>query len=242
MANLLVEIGNTALKAAWSEGTVLGKTFRYQGEKMMDYLLSLTEKEKPEVLAVATANFISEAEAAVLRKECSHLMILDKNHTGALLRYDLPEYLTYDRVAGLVAAAFLFKDKPCTVFDFGTTLTVDFLGESGNYLGGNVSPGCRTRFKSLERYSRTLPLVDTPDDILPEGHSLQSSIESGVISGIMFELEGYIRLRPGNIVVFTGGDAIYFAKRMKNSIFVVSNLVLMGLALITDDYVRKNLQ
>ena len=58
----------------------------------------------------------------------------------------------------------------------------------------------------------------------------------------MFEIEGYIRRRPDNIVIFTGGDAIYFAKRMKNSIFVVCNLVLMGLALITDDYVEKNLK
>ena len=38
MPNLLVEIGNTALKAAWSEGITLGKTFRYQGEKMFDYV------------------------------------------------------------------------------------------------------------------------------------------------------------------------------------------------------------
>ena len=44
-----------------------------------------------------------------------------------------------------------------------------------------------------------------------------------------------------NIANFTGKGAIYFAKRMKNSIFVVSNLVLMRLALITDNYVRKNL-
>ena len=72
-------------------------------------------------------------------------------------------------------------------------------------------------------------------------YTLQGSIESGVISGIMFEIEGYIRLRPENIVIFTGGDAIYFAKKMKNSIFAVCNLVLMGLALITDDYVKKNL-
>ena len=42
MANLLVEIGNTALKAAWAEGTTLGKTFRYQGEKFMDFILSIT--------------------------------------------------------------------------------------------------------------------------------------------------------------------------------------------------------
>ena len=242
MANLLVEIGNTALKAAWSEGTVLGKTFRYQGEKMMDFLLSLTAKEKPGVLAIATANFISSDEEDILRKECRHLIVLDRNHTDTLLRYDLPEYLSYDRAAGLIAAAFLFKDKPCSVFDFGTTLTVDFLSSTGRYLGGNISPGCRTRFKSLERYSKSLPLVDTPEDIRPEGTSIKSSIESGVISGIMFEIEGYVGLRPGNIIVFTGGDAIYFAKKMKSSIFVISNLVLMGLAIITDDYVRKNIE
>ena len=241
MANLLVEAGNTALKAAWVEGTTLGKTFRYQGEKMMDYLLSLLEKERPEVLTVASAYGVSPEEEALLRPRCAHLLILDRSHTELLLHRNFPEYLSYDRAAELVAAGLLFKDKPVTVFDFGTTLTVDFLSREGRYLGGNVSPGCRTRFKALERYSKSLPLVDTPEKILPEGHSLQGSIESGVISGIMFEIEGYIRLRPENIVVFTGGDAIYFAKKMKNSIFAVCNLVLMGLALITDDYVKKNL-
>ena len=48
----------------------------------------------------------------------------------------------------------------------------------------------------------------------------------------MFELDGHICQNPENIVVFTGGDANYFVKRMKNSIFVVCNLVLMGLALM----------
>jgi type III pantothenate kinase len=45
---------------------------------------------------------------------------------------------------------------------------------------------------------------------------------------------------PENIAVFTGGDAIYFAKRMKNSIFVVCNLVLMGLALMAVEYDKKD--
>ena len=242
MANLLVEIGNTALKASWSEGTVIGKTFRYQGEKMMDFILSLTEKEKPEVLAVATANFISDAEENILAKECGHLLILDKNHRETLKEYGLPDYLSYDRAAGLVAVRSLFKGKACTLFDLGTILTVDFLSRSGQFLGGNISPGCRTRFKSVQRYSKSLPLVDTPDEIIREGDSLEASIGSGIISGIMFEIEGYIALHPENIVVFTGGDANYFAKRMKNPIFVISNLVLMGMGIITEDYVRKDIQ
>ena len=131
---------------------------------------------------------------------------------------------------------------PCTVFDFGTTLTADFLDAKGGYLGGVISPGCLTRFKALNRYSKALPLLSIPEQTEFPGTSATSSIESGVISGIMFEIEGYIRSYPENVVIFTGGDAIYFAKRMKNSIFAVCNLGLMGLAIITDEYEKKNIQ
>ena len=71
------------------------------------------------------------------------------------------------------------------------------------------------------------------------GLSETASIASGVVSGIVFEIEGYLNLYPDNIVVFTGGDANYFAKRMKSSIFAICNLVLMGMALIADEYVQK---
>lgn len=209
---------------------------------MLDYLLSLMEKDKPEVLTMASVDGVPPEEEAVLSRLCRHLIILDSSHTHYLLKYDFPEYLSPDRAAGLVAARFLFKDKNCTVFDFGTTLNIDFLGSDGRYIGGNISPGCRTRFKALNRYSKALPLVDTPENVSPEGSSVQSSIESGVILGIMFEIEGYIKSRQDNIVIFTGGDAIYFAKKMKNSIFVVCNLELMGLAIITEDYVSKNIK
>ena len=118
MANLLVEIGNTALKAAWAEGTTLGKTFRYQGEKFMDFILSLTAKEHPEIMTVVSARPITEAEEALLKGECGHLMILDSTRPDILQRYDLPDYLSYDRAASLIAVRWLFKGKACTVFPF----------------------------------------------------------------------------------------------------------------------------
>jgi type III pantothenate kinase len=57
---------------------------------------------------------------------------------------------------------------------------------------------------------------------------------------MIFEIEGYILHNPEKTAVFTGGDAIYFAKRMKNSIFAVCNLVLMGLAIIAVEYDKKD--
>ena len=206
MANLLIEIGNTALKAAWSEGMTLGKTFRYQGERRISFILSLTEKEKPAVLVVASVFELTPTDEKRLSKVCSRLMILDSSHTELLRQHSIPEYLTYDRAAALIAARYLFKGKGCTLVDFGTTLSVDFLSPEGEYLGGNVSLGCRTRFKALNRYSKALPLVNMPTDIKKEGNSVAESIESGVITGIMFEIKGYAASRPDNVVIFTGGD------------------------------------
>lgn len=241
MANLLVEIGNTALKAAWSDGMTLGKTFRYQGEKISGFVDSIVEKEKPEVMVISSTIDIGSREEEHFRSICGSLILLDRSHTDIAVENGLPEYLSPDRIASLLAARYIFKGKGSIVFDFGTTLSIDVIEPDGEYVGGNISPGCRTRFKALNRYSRTLPLVDTPSTVRQTGDSLTSSIESGVVSGIMFEIQGYLSLFPEKIIVFTGGDALYFAKRMKNSIFAVCNLVLMGLALIADNYVERNI-
>ena len=238
MANLVVDIGNTALKAAWADSVTLGKTFRYQGEMIMDFISSLTRKNRPETLVISSVSDISDRDRSRLEKECDKLVIIDRKRIGILHDFGLPSYLTPDRAASIIASRYLFKGKGCTVVDFGTTMTIDFMDCDGNYLGGNISPGCRTRFKALNRYSKTLPLLDTPDTVEKIGNSITSSMESGVISGIIFEISGYFDMFPDNIVIFTGGDAIYFAKRMKNAIFVVCNLVLMGLALIADGYVK----
>ena len=236
-ANLIIDIGNTALKAAWADGMTLGKTFRYQGERMLDFILSLTEKTKPHVMILSSVRMFSKQAVERLRNECSKLIIVDDS---VFEKYDVPSYLTPDRAASIVASRFLFKKRGCTIFDLGTTLTVDFLDSEGNYVGGNVSLGCRTRFKALNRYAKPLPLLCATEYVSQKGMDIASSITSGVISGIMFEIEGYVSQHPENIAVFTGGDAIYFAKRMKNSIFVVCNLVLMGLALIAVEYDKKD--
>ena len=226
----MIDIGNTALKVSWADGMTLGKTFRYQGERMMDFILSLTAKSRPELIVLSSVRTFSEQHVERLRKECDKMIILD----SAMLeeKYAIPSYLTPDRAASVIAARYLFKGRSCTVFDFGTVFAIDFIDKDGKYEGGCISPGCHTRFRSLYRYSKSLPLLDAPEEVPEIGTDIATSINTGVISGMMFEIDGYVSNRPENICVFTGGDAIYFAKRRKNSIFVVCNLVLMGLALI----------
>ena len=70
MPNLLVEIGNTALKAAWSEGMTLGKTFRYQGEKMFEFVESLVGKEKPAVMVISSTIKVDKNWEERFKKYC----------------------------------------------------------------------------------------------------------------------------------------------------------------------------
>ncbi len=79
---------------------------------------------------------------------------------------------------------------------------------------------------------------------LPEGaaefpaRDTRSAIESGVVKGIVAEIEHYAataRAEFGDIgVIFTGGDAEYFAGRVNFPIFAVSELVLRGLNAILE--------
>ena len=233
MANLIIDIGNTALKACWTSGITLGKIFRYQGEGVVDFILSLTSREKPKTMVMSSVRNLSPQSLKRLSSQCERLVVVDED---ILRKHDLPSYISPDRAASVIASRFLFSKRSCSIFDFGTMLTVDFLDEKGNYKGGNISPGLYTRFRSVNRYTGTIPLYDIPDETVEIGTDVATSVSSGIISGIMFEIEGYMSHNPENINVFTGGDAIYFAKRMKNSIFAVCNLVLMGLALIAVEY------
>ncbi len=237
--NLLIDVGYTALKASWADGITLGKTFRYQGERTAEFILGLVGKNRPDVMVLSTVKEFSQSALCKFESCCTKFILIDSGHSSILEDNALPAFLTPDRAASVIAAQYLFKGRGCTIFDFGTILTIDFMDADGRYCGGNISLGCRTRFKSVNRYSKSLPLQDTPETVAETGDSLPSSIDSGIISGIIFEIEGYFARHPENIMVFTGGDAIYFAKRMKNSIFVVCNLVLMGLALIAVRYGEK---
>ena len=186
---------------------------------------------------ISNVRSFSEKEIEILRKNCGKLIIINED---ILNERGIPAYMTPDRAASVIASRYLFSGKECIIFDFGATLTIDKINSAGNYLGGNISLGLRTRFKALNRYSRNLPLVDYKDDVPDLGNSVESSLQAGVVSGILFEINGYLSGDDGNIIVFTGGDANFFAKRMKNCIFVVCNLVLMGLAIVAFEYDKKD--
>lgn len=150
------------------------------------------------------------------------------------LNYKTPHTLGADRIAAAVGANTLFPDKDCIIFDFGTAITIDFVTKNGIFNGGNISLGLDMRFRALNEFTSKLPLLQAPDLISNIGNSTNEAIASGVVLGIMFEVQSYIAKYPDNVIIFTGGDAFYFAEKMKKPIFVILNLILIGMSVISD--------
>lgn len=149
------------------------------------------------------------------------------------MRYCSPETLGNDRISAVAGALQLFPGSDLLVIDAGTCITYDFVNSDKEYFGGGISPGIDMRFKALNNFTDKLPLVTRTDDAPFVGMTTKESIQSGVLNGIISEVNGIIEQYeenyPGIRIIFTGGDAIYFDRKLKNNIFANSNLVMIGL-------------
>lgn len=239
VVNLLIDIGNSSVKASFARGVNLEEAVRYGGTDVLDFIVQLVKKKKVCVIAISSVRKFESDYFQILEKMCDKLLVINSGTELPIVNlYASPESLGTDRIISAIAAAELFPGKNAIIFDFGTALTVDFVSEKGEFLGGNISLGLTSRFKALNEYTKMLPLVENPAHVVKVGSSTVEAIEAGVILGLIFEIEGYIKEYSGYIYIFTGGDAIYFAEKLKSSIFVVYNLVLMGLARVAENYAK----
>ena len=170
----------------------------------------------------------------LLSSRLTEFILLDENTPLPIcIEYKTPQTLGKDRIAAVVGAMQMQPGKDVLVIDAGTAITYDLLDATGCYRGGNISPGMTMRFKALNHYTKRLPLLDENGDIPVIGYDTETAIRSGVISGIIKEIDAYLdeyKLRYPDILFFlTGGHSFYFETRLKNSIFADENLVLKGL-------------
>ncbi len=164
---------------------------------------------------------------------------LDENTPLPLkFNYKTPATLGKDRMAIAVAASHLYPERNILAINCGTCITYDFVDATGVYLGGAISPGMNMRFKALHTLTDKLPLLEGRSFESFVGRSTEESILSGVLNGIIDEIDGminrYREIYKNLTIIISGGDMNYFDKKLKNNIFAIPNLVLSGLNIILD--------
>ena len=94
------------------------------------------------------------------------------------------------------------------------------------------------RLEAMHTFTGRLPFVEIPEQTRPEGPpvtgtSTAGSLLSGALAAGLLEAEGmiayYQQNQPYFKVLLTGGDAPFFASRLKSQIFAVPELILSGL-------------
>ena len=221
--NLVIDIGNTCAKLVCFDG---GKVVEEQrvdkGEEgLLDEFCRKYRFERGIVSAVAE---LSEEFSAKIAALPFPMLKFESGVTPVPIvnKYRTPKTLGTDRLAAAVGAAMQNPGRDILIIDVGTCITYDLVNARGEYLGGNISPGPTIRFKALHKFTARLPFVDREGVNPLLGNTTITAIRSGVIRGVKYEIEGYIRRfsekYPNLYVYLTGGVhlGLHFSKNFPN--------------------------
>lgn len=237
--NLIIDIGNSSVKIAVFEPHELLKTWRCNVDKLPNKVSEIcTQYPKISQLLVSSVTEFSD----LLFSELSHYGKVYVLHHKLKMPfknlYTTPETLGLDRLALVAAATQHYPKTNALVIDAGTCITYDFVDANAHYFGGAISPGLKMRYKALNNQTAQLPLLHPSNLKSYIGTSTEASIHSGVVHGIVQEIQGVISTYSSDYsdltVILTGGDANFLCKQFKISIFANSNFLLEGLNFLLD--------
>lgn len=241
---LAIDVGNTRIKAAVFEGDMLVENFVFVKNELQKKIENILKKYKKTAhLVVSSVGNVEKQSFLEFENDLKVHFTSHEDPFPFINCYSTPKTLGIDRMVLAAGATLQFPNQNRLVIDAGTCVTFDFIDQNNNYLGGAITPGLRLRYESLHNYTAKLPLLtlENPKDLI--GDSTPDSIHSGVVNGLVYEIDGFIdeySARYSNfIIILTGGDTEFLAKRLKNTIFANSNFLLESLNQ-TFQYKTKN--
>ncbi|MCX6254622.1 MAG: type III pantothenate kinase [Bacteroidia bacterium] len=230
--NLIVDIGNTITKLAVYDGREKLSISRVNE-------LSCEELEKE-----LSAFKIKKAIVSSVKKLPPYIpdlffanipfvhFLSHKSKFPFKIEYETPETLGTDRIAAVAGAFNFFPGAEILVIDAGSAITFDFLS-ADIYKGGNISPGLTMRFKALNKFTGRLPLVSPTNNYTFPGRNTIDAITAGVITGVTYEINEYIRTfekRHSDFkIILTGGDSGFIKDKINYQLTYMPDIVIDGL-------------
>ena len=231
--NLIIDIGNTRVKAAVFEGNTIINLMIFNKSRIISEVKKIIKNFQIKATIVSSVSSITSFKMEKLNKIVHFTTVSSSIDTPFKNLYATPKTLGVDRIALVFGAVIKYPKKNILIIDAGTCITFDFINKDAEYLGGAISPGIKIRYKSLHDYTSKLPLlsIKKPNNFL--GNSTVESINSGVVNGVVQEIDGvinqYKKKYTDLTVVLTGGDTNFLSKQLKSSIFANQNFLLEGL-------------
>lgn len=234
---LCFDFGNSRLKAAvFTNGKLVIDFILKDG--CLDEMKSLINKYQPtkSILASVIDHDLSIESLLTEHTQFHKVCINSKlNFSTAVSK---PDTIGADRLALLAAAADQFPNNNNLIIGMGSCITYNFINQNQVFLGGSISPGMEMRFKAMHDYTAKLPLVQSDWNLPLIGYDTKTNLQSGVVYGIINEIEGFIERYSQKYSNFnpilTGGNTEFFATRLKNKIFADNYFLFKGLYALSE--------
>ena len=235
--HLVIDLGNSKIKFfVFQADRILYRAF--EPIPVWKNILKQIQKKYPTI----TSCIISDVNGSItndLKNSLGSISILfcsSKLKLPFRTLYKPKEQLGADRIALLSACILDYPNKNVLVVDLGTCITYDFIDKDSLHHGGAISPGFKMRYKSLNFFTGSLPLLNPKISNKFLGDSTKSSIHIGVTNGIIAEINERIYYHKKKFealtVIFSGGDSLRLSKPFKNMIFADTNFLAKGLNFI----------
>jgi len=251
---LLVDIGNTRIKWARFDGRRLGRSraavhSRWRAGEYYHRLFGPGARIEEVVVSSVAGARVNAALAAAARRAQARLLRVRVGRRGAgvTVGYLEPWRLGVDRFVAAVGAHHLFKGVPVMVVGAGTAMTLDLLDARGRHRGGAIVPSPSLMIDTL--FARTHGIRRRSQGGRAGGAGLFArSTRAAVIEGARYAAaalvdraveEARVLLRRRPLVVLTGGEAPVVRGLLRSHCLTVPDLVLKGLAQLSQSRALK---
>ncbi|MDH5476064.1 MAG: type III pantothenate kinase [Cyclobacteriaceae bacterium] len=226
--NLAIDLGTSSVKiGCFENGKLTGGVQKPLFNELIDLAIDLS----PDKIIISSVN----QDAFDLKNKLNgEVMVLD--HATPLpiqIKYGTPKTLGKDRLAAAVAANIQQPNTNTLVVDVGSCITYDFINEKNEYLGGSISPGIEMKLRAMNTFTAELPLVNPDFGVELIGDTTEKALQSGAIYGTIAEIEEIVRMYKDKFrhlrFVICGGGAEFVGLRLKTTVEIHPELVLLGL-------------
>lgn len=112
MRNLLVDIGNSSVKAAYAKGLLIDKIIVYKGDDIVTFINSLVINEKPYSIVISSVRKNREYIKESLQHLDINILVVGENvPINIRINYSPVKSLGSDRLAAVIGAHELFPKK-----------------------------------------------------------------------------------------------------------------------------------
>jgi len=235
--NLCIDWGNTSVKASVFQDERLVEIKAFPGADAEAEIASLINTHKPvKAILASVTNHPTSVEDMVKGQVKSYIKLDGNTRLPVMSAYATPETLGADRLALAVGAWAVYPEKNTLIVNVGTCITYNFTQKNKTFRGGAISPGLHMRLKAMHEFTDKLPLVPVEGELILLGYDTATCMRSGAVYGIATEIDGIVNEYASQYqdfnAILTGGDAAFFAGKLKSKIFADSELLSRGLNLI----------